>query len=166
MVRVIPTARAARLTMDREGIRRLAAETLGLPTSPYKFCDSLAELQAALARVFDAVDPTDAQQQAYVKACFAGLDLDAAVLDQAKPYQFNNARNAFSSDPMRKAPAEQRKRAAMYPEAVIREKMGVGDDEPTVFVETERFAERVRDVGQWVKPALPWISSCRPLGRC
>lgn len=48
LVRVIPTARAARLTMDREGIRRLAAETLGLPTSPYQFCDSLAELQAAI----------------------------------------------------------------------------------------------------------------------
>ena len=48
VVRVIPTARAARLTMDREGIRRLAAETLGVPTSPYKFCDSLAELQAAI----------------------------------------------------------------------------------------------------------------------
>jgi len=48
VVRVIPTARAARLTMDREGIRRLAAETLGLPTSPYRFCDSLAELQAAI----------------------------------------------------------------------------------------------------------------------
>lgn len=47
-VRVIPTARAARLTMDREGIRRLAAETLGLPTSPYKFCDSQGELQAAI----------------------------------------------------------------------------------------------------------------------
>ena len=47
-VRVIPTARAARLTMDREGIRRLAAETLGLPTSPFVFCDSLAELQAAI----------------------------------------------------------------------------------------------------------------------
>jgi len=52
VVRVIPTARAARLTMDREGIRRLAAETLGVPTSPYKFCDSLAELQAAI----DGVD--------------------------------------------------------------------------------------------------------------
>ena len=47
-VRVIPTARAARLTMDREGIRRLAAETLGLPTSPYVFADSLAELQAVI----------------------------------------------------------------------------------------------------------------------
>ena len=47
-VRVIPTARAARLTMDREGIRRLAAETLGLPTSPYQFCNSLPELQAAI----------------------------------------------------------------------------------------------------------------------
>jgi len=49
VVRVIPTARAARLTMDREGIRRLAAETLGLPTSPYVFADTLAELQAAIA---------------------------------------------------------------------------------------------------------------------
>lgn len=48
LVRVIPTARAARLTMDREGIRRLAAETLGLPTSPYRFCDSLDELRAAI----------------------------------------------------------------------------------------------------------------------
>ena len=47
-VRVIPTARAARLTMDREGIRRLAAETLGVPTSPYQFCDSLESLQAAI----------------------------------------------------------------------------------------------------------------------
>jgi phosphoribosylglycinamide formyltransferase 2 len=48
VVRVIPTARAARLTMDREGIRRLAAETLALPTSPYVFADSLEELQAAI----------------------------------------------------------------------------------------------------------------------
>jgi len=48
LAEVIPTARAARLTMNREGIRRLAAETLGLPTSPYAFADSLAELQAAI----------------------------------------------------------------------------------------------------------------------
>ncbi|MBU3698151.1 formate-dependent phosphoribosylglycinamide formyltransferase [Dechloromonas sp.] len=48
LVEVIPTARAARLTMNREGIRRLAAEELGLPTSPYKFADSLAELQVAI----------------------------------------------------------------------------------------------------------------------
>ena len=48
VVRVIPTARAARLTMDREGIRRLAAEALGLPTSPYAFCDALADLQTAI----------------------------------------------------------------------------------------------------------------------
>lgn len=47
-VRVIPTARAARLTMDREGIRRLAAETLSLPTSPYQFCDTLDELSNAI----------------------------------------------------------------------------------------------------------------------
>ena len=48
VVRVIPTARAARLTMDREGIRRLAAETLGLPTSPFVFADTLVQLQAAI----------------------------------------------------------------------------------------------------------------------
>lgn len=54
VVTVIPTARATRLTMDREGIRRLAAETLGLPTSPYRFCDSAEELQAA-------IDGTDGQ---------------------------------------------------------------------------------------------------------
>ncbi len=48
LAEVIPTARAARLTMNREGIRRLAAEELGLPTSPYKFADSLDELQAAI----------------------------------------------------------------------------------------------------------------------
>ncbi|WP_249523258.1 formate-dependent phosphoribosylglycinamide formyltransferase [Modestobacter marinus] len=50
-VRVVPTARAARLTMDREGIRRLAAEDLALPTSAYRFCDSLEELRAATAEV-------------------------------------------------------------------------------------------------------------------
>jgi phosphoribosylglycinamide formyltransferase 2 len=48
LARVIPTARAARLTMNREGIRRLAAETLSLPTSPYKFADSLDEMRAAI----------------------------------------------------------------------------------------------------------------------
>ena len=47
LARVIPTARAAQLTMNREGIRRLAAETLGLPTSPYRFADSLQEMRAA-----------------------------------------------------------------------------------------------------------------------
>jgi phosphoribosylglycinamide formyltransferase 2 len=48
VVTVIPTARAARLTMNREGIRRLAAETLGLPTSPYRFASSLDALRAAI----------------------------------------------------------------------------------------------------------------------
>ncbi|MBK9394430.1 MAG: formate-dependent phosphoribosylglycinamide formyltransferase [Uliginosibacterium sp.] len=45
---VIPTARATQLTMNREGIRRLAAEELGLATSPYAFADTLAELQSAI----------------------------------------------------------------------------------------------------------------------
>ena len=47
----IPTARAAMLTMNREGIRRLAAEELGLPTSPYRFASSLEELEQACATV-------------------------------------------------------------------------------------------------------------------
>jgi phosphoribosylglycinamide formyltransferase 2 len=47
LAEVIPTARAAQLTMNREGIRRLAAETLGLPTSRYAFADSFEELRAA-----------------------------------------------------------------------------------------------------------------------
>ncbi|MDD2892861.1 MAG: formate-dependent phosphoribosylglycinamide formyltransferase [Halothiobacillaceae bacterium] len=46
--RVIPTARAAWLTMNREGIRRLAAEELGVPTSPYRFADSEADYRAAV----------------------------------------------------------------------------------------------------------------------
>jgi len=49
VVTVIPTARAAWLTMNREGIRRLAAEELGLPTSPYRFASNLDELRNAIA---------------------------------------------------------------------------------------------------------------------
>jgi phosphoribosylglycinamide formyltransferase 2 len=48
---VIPTARATRLTMNREGIRRLAAEELGLPTSPYAFAGSASELAEAAHRI-------------------------------------------------------------------------------------------------------------------
>ena len=49
--RIVPTARATRLTMDREGIRRLAAETLGLPTSPYRFVDTYEEYVEAVKAV-------------------------------------------------------------------------------------------------------------------
>jgi phosphoribosylglycinamide formyltransferase 2 len=48
---VIPTARAARLTMDREGIRRLAAEELGLPTSPYRFASTPVEYRDAISAI-------------------------------------------------------------------------------------------------------------------
>lgn len=48
---VVPTARATRLTMNREGIRRLAAEELGLPTSPYRFAGSEEEFRAAVATI-------------------------------------------------------------------------------------------------------------------
>jgi phosphoribosylglycinamide formyltransferase 2 len=49
--RVVPTARATRLTMDREGIRRLASETLGAPTSPYRFVDTEVEYRAAIEAI-------------------------------------------------------------------------------------------------------------------
>ena len=49
--RIIPTARAARLTMNREGIRRLAAEQLGVATSPYRFAATEAEFLAAVEAV-------------------------------------------------------------------------------------------------------------------
>lgn len=49
--KVIPTATASRLTMDREGIRRLAAESLELPTAGYRFADSLGELKQAVAEI-------------------------------------------------------------------------------------------------------------------
>lgn len=48
---VVPTARAAKLTMNREGIRRLAGEELSLPTSPYAFCDTFDELKAAIEEI-------------------------------------------------------------------------------------------------------------------
>ncbi len=48
LAQVIPTVRAVQLTMNREGIRRLAGETLNLPTSPYAFAHSLKELQDAI----------------------------------------------------------------------------------------------------------------------
>lgn len=49
LAEVIPTARATQLTMNREGIRCLAAEELGLPTSPYAFASTAAELKDAIA---------------------------------------------------------------------------------------------------------------------
>ncbi|HHQ4661904.1 TPA: formate-dependent phosphoribosylglycinamide formyltransferase [Aeromonas veronii] len=50
-VKVVPNARATQLTMNREGIRRLAAETLGLPTSPYRFAQSKEEFVAAIEAI-------------------------------------------------------------------------------------------------------------------
>ncbi len=78
--RVIPTARAARLTMDREGIRRLAAETLGLPTSAYRFVDTLEDYRAAvdavgLPCVVKPVMSSSGHGQSMVKS---DADIDAA----------------------------------------------------------------------------------------
>lgn len=50
-LRVVPTAKAAQLTMNREGIRRLAAEELGIPCSPYEFCSDYDDFIAAVSRI-------------------------------------------------------------------------------------------------------------------
>ena len=50
-VHVVPTANATKLTMNREGIRRLAAETLAIPTSPYEFSDQYADFEASVHRI-------------------------------------------------------------------------------------------------------------------
>jgi len=50
-LRVIPTARATRLTMDRQGIRQLAAEKLAIPTSPYRFADDFTAFEGAVAAI-------------------------------------------------------------------------------------------------------------------
>ena len=88
-LRVIPTARAAWLTMDREGIRRLAAEELGLPTSPYRFCDTQAEYRAAAQAigypfVIKPVMSSSGKGQSTVR--------DASELDEAWDYAQSGGR--------------------------------------------------------------------------
>ena len=62
---------------------------------------------------------------------------------------------------LRKAPVEERKRAALHPEAVLQEVLGESfiDDSSNqpLFVETEKYSDRVFDVAEWVPPAVPWI---------
>ncbi|PST85468.1 phosphoribosylglycinamide formyltransferase 2 [Photobacterium sp. NCIMB 13483] len=50
-INIVPTANATKLTMNREGIRRLAAETLAIPTSPYEFSDQYADFEASVHRI-------------------------------------------------------------------------------------------------------------------
>ncbi|MGN2252660.1 formate-dependent phosphoribosylglycinamide formyltransferase [Frateuria sp. GZRe12] len=88
-LRVIPTARAAWLTMDREGIRRLAAEELGVPTSPYRFCDTQAEYRAAAEAigypfVIKPVMSSSGKGQSTVR--------DASGLDEAWDYAQSGGR--------------------------------------------------------------------------
>ena len=80
LAQVIPTARAAQLTMNREGIRRLAAETLGLPTSDYAFASSLEEIHLAAERlgypcIIKPVMSSSGKGQSTVRQA---ADLDAA----------------------------------------------------------------------------------------
>ena len=88
-VRVIPTARAAWLTMNREGIRRLAAEELGLPTSPYRFVDTRDEYRAVIAAlglpcVIKPVMSSSGKGQSIVR--------DAADVDAAWEYAQSGGR--------------------------------------------------------------------------
>src|ERR1700761_1308613 len=80
---VIPTARATQLTMNREGIRRLAAETLGLPTSPFAFASTAEELAAGAGAVgypcfVKPVMSSSGKGQSYVE--------DASGIDAAWTY--------------------------------------------------------------------------------
>lgn len=81
--RVVPTARAARLTMNREGIRRLAAEELALPTSSYRFADSKDNFEAAVAEtgfpcIVKPVMSSSGKGQSFIR--------DASQLDSAWAY--------------------------------------------------------------------------------
>ncbi len=58
---------------------------------------------------------------------------------------------------LRRAPADERKRAAMAPEAIIRELLGKEDGAAIPFVETESYAARVLDIREWEPPIVPWI---------
>lgn len=77
---VIPTARATQLTMDREGIRRLAAEELGLKTSPYRFAGNLDEYRAAVEAVGlpCVVKPVMSSSGRGQSTVHADADIDAA----------------------------------------------------------------------------------------
>lgn len=79
-VRVVPTARATRLTMDREGIRRLAAEELGLPTSPYRFATTFEEFARAVEEIGRpcVVKPVMSSSGKGQSVVHPGTDLQAA----------------------------------------------------------------------------------------
>ena len=88
---VVPTAMAARVTMDREGIRRLAAEQLGVRTSPYDFADNEADYRAAIGRIgmpciVKPVMSSSGKGQSTVRA--------AADIDAAWQYAVEGARGA------------------------------------------------------------------------
>lgn len=88
-LKVVPTARATWLTMNREGIRRLAAEELGLPTSPYRFCDTEADYNDAVAVigypfVIKPVMSSSGKGQSIVR--------DAAELEEAWNYAQSGGR--------------------------------------------------------------------------
>jgi phosphoribosylglycinamide formyltransferase 2 len=88
---VIPTARAANLTMNREGIRRLAAEELGLPTAGYRFATTLDEFRAAVAAiglpcVVKPIMSSSGKGQSVVK--------NAAEIETAWTYALEGARGA------------------------------------------------------------------------
>lgn len=92
--KVIPTARATQLTMDREGIRRLAAEELGLPTSPYRFAESLDEVRAAveavgLPAVIKPVMSSSGKGQSTIRTA---EDVDAAWTDAIEGSRGDSAR--------------------------------------------------------------------------
>lgn len=88
---IIPTARAAQLTMNREGIRRLAAEELGLPTSPYRFADTLAELQAAIDGIGGRVIGYPCVVKPVMSSSGKGQSLLKAAADLRQAWDYSQA---------------------------------------------------------------------------
>ncbi len=90
---VIPTARATALTLNREGIRRLAAEELGLPTSPFRFANSAEELAAAAAGVgFPCVVKPVMSSSGKGQSTVSGLD------EVARAWEYSQTGGRVASD--------------------------------------------------------------------
>ena len=156
---VVPSARAVQLTMDREGIRRLAAEELGLPTSPYRFAGTFAELEDAAAAlgfpcVIKPVMSSSGKGQSVVRSAadlaLAWLEAQTAgrvggqriIVEGFVDFDFEitllTVRSAFGT--IFCAPVGHRQEAGDYVESWQPQPMG-----DTALREAEKMAQRVTD---------------------
>ena len=77
---VVPTAKATQLTMNREGIRRLASEELGLPTSPYQFVDNFSDFQSAVEKITEFLQDKLARFKQPIAYYELPVDLSAGAI--------------------------------------------------------------------------------------